>query len=279
MGSGFGALACAAGPYIWTYSWGHQLRDSLNYSWYLIAILPLALYVAGLSSKEEKGSSSKSRRRHQSIPSNDDIEMMGQAEETEGSLLGAASQKQVPPSAALVRPYILPLLVASALSAFLWPGISRASGFSLGSYRDFSGFSAAYGSAFHAGNWLARCSHPFKHMDLLRPTLIRLAVLTAILLVNTYFRFVTLPLASFILLFLAGVSAGSVYINVFGGVSRDEALMRSRKRVVALGVVGVGEGVGLLLGGILGFFAEKIMCHLGFDEGLRWCHALGALGA
>ncbi|CCF43712.1 CLN3 family protein [Colletotrichum higginsianum] len=160
---------------------------------------------------------------------------------------------------------MFPLFVASASLSLLQVGLARPLDGS--AFETFSHFYTTYGVSAHLGTWLGRSSVTFLPVRGFKLHLVALSVWTVVAFLNAVFLIST-PMA-FLLAFLVGIVGGSLYINVLARV-REERENRAY-RELGLGLVTAGDAGGAIVGGVLGAFAETIMCG-SLVSGKRWCH-------
>jgi MFS family permease len=70
-------------------------------------------------------------------------------------------------------------------------------------------------------------------------------------------------------LFIVGFAVGTTYMTTWSTALEATEEEAGVTRQVILGAVGVGEPMGLVLGGLLGAEWEGLMCEYG--RGGRWC--------
>ncbi|KAF9873563.1 golgi integral membrane protein [Colletotrichum karsti] len=250
FGTGVGLVSNAVWPFMLTHKAGKVLRSATGGVYYLVALLMFSHFVVlpqrltkweGGHRQERAHDDDEERRsfieggRHGRRPSGSG------STETRAQLLHG-----------LVRPNMLPLFAASML-LFLQQGITRTLDGSV--FGTFSRFAATYGVSLHLGTLVARSSvnlFPVRNLRLSLVALVTVAVFAffnAVFLVSIYF--------AFFLAFLAGLSSGSVYINVLAKVMEGTRDLNDRE--FSLGVVTAADAGGIATGGLLSAFLEGKM--------------------
>lgn len=172
----------------------------------------------------------------------------------------------------LFRLCINPLLLVTALQALVSPGTARAS-IMLPIFSRYSAFSTAHGLTFQLGNLLARSTALlFRNR---RPRLIfaLLVFCTAAAVLNTAFLLTSNAYLLFGNLFAISWLGGMTYMNIFGAVMDYLTRHSENDAEFALGSIGIGETVGILIGSLAGVTFDTQLCGLAKRSG-RWCSTL-----
>jgi battenin len=78
----------------------------------------------------------------------------------------------------------------------------------------------------------------------------------------------------FLLIFWEGLLGGATYVHTYIGISKDLE-HDPRGKEFALGVVGVADGLGILLAGLVSLWLEPALCQWQFVErGVTLCHSM-----
>ena len=260
VGGALGGAACAVMPWVLTGWRKGVVRDSTGYMGYLGVVLAVAWFAV-----LPKGSMT-----HGVQKADDEFEEIDLGsgllfqDGNRGSRNIAAWLSDVSwQTKRMFLPYILPLFQVLVFQGLLYPGFSRASSASI--FDTYSPFLAAYGLTFQLGNVCGRALYPVLKSSILQsksPLIPGVILLALLLLVTT----IILPFLVFPIVFAGGLWAGTGYMLVF-----VRALDEVRDQGMGMGVVSSGEPAGLLVGGVLGYCLENIICLIPGD-GDRWCH-------
>lgn len=270
VGTGAGAVAVAVMPYILTYRRGLFLRSSVGYAYYLIVAMLVAYFA--LLPRAQDGGQKLDNRDKASVEDVDEIDastFLVQDPAEHPSSLPQRIQHNMKLAGSLVVPYMVPLMIAMAMQSMVFPGITRALGVSP-SFEAYASYYAAHGLFFHLGNLVGRASIVAVRFQKTRPLLIRLGLVVTVVLLAAIFLFLSIPIIMFLVVFTAGLLCGAIYSNTFAVVAEEVGSGLETDHEFGLGVVGAGETLGLLFGGVAGAFLESGLCGLG--TGQRWCH-------
>lgn len=276
IGTGAAATLWAVLPYFLTTNMGIMLRALLHYVAYLVAAMTVAHYLLlgrpPVPTTTLKGSDIK-------------FDDMAAEEGTTFSLLEPTSRPtsfrgrikhNLLLTDKLARPHIRQLLYTFTLQALVAPGLGRAYAKS-SAFETFDSFYALYNVAFHAGSFIARSMIVFHRFQKLRNITSVLTGVTAVLVINGVFAATSSPVLILPLEFVAGFLGGAVYVNVFATAVSQTASEDAPDAEYALGVIGVGETAGVLLGELFGSLLELSLCMVDRGTGLRWCYSESAM--
>ncbi|OBR16030.1 Protein BTN [Colletotrichum higginsianum IMI 349063] len=264
FGTAAGLLENAVWPFLLTYGAGRVLRSATGYVYYLVSVLLIAHFLL-LPQDVTKRGRKKSRVDQADTGAEEGRSSLGWSESRPRPESPKAFVKKYRVLRGLVRSDMFPLFVASASLSLLQVGLARPLDGS--AFETFSHFYTTYGVSAHLGTWLGRSSVTFLPVRGFKLHLVALSVWTVVAFLNAVFLIST-PMA-FLLAFLVGIVGGSLYINVLARV-REERENRAY-RELGLGLVTAGDAGGAIVGGVLGAFAETIMCG-SLVSGKRWCH-------
>ncbi|KAF4774774.1 hypothetical protein HER10_EVM0003233 [Colletotrichum scovillei] len=261
FGTGAGMLENAVWPFLLTYGAGKLLRSATTYVYYAVALLVVSHFVILPYRLSQRGTRNDAKGKQRE----DAIAEEGQSFLWHDGNVGLNhDQSRFEILRNLVCSEMLPLFTASAAASLSQYGLARPLDGS--AFDTFAHFYATYGMALQLGVWLGRSSLRLLPTRNLKLHLTALCVWSAVAFFNAVFL-VSTNLA-FFLVFLIGLAAGSVYVNVlarFIGEGRDTVV-----REVRLGLVTVGDAGGALVGGVMGALLETAMCR-SLVDGRRWC--------
>ena len=269
-GTGAGGLFCAVFPYVLTVWTRSGLRDALDFSYLLIAATLLAFFVV-LPSAPMNFPLTKSVGDKEDLEENvEAMSLLAQESIRELSLqLNAA--KRVELIRRVLEPFIIPLVIVFAAQAVIYPGIARALP-KTEAFNTFFAFSTAYGVIFQLGNFAARCFVPLFRVRGTSVLFTILGALTAFTVLNASF----IIFSSFILVGLVvlcgGLLTGALYTVVVGRAVMDKAVESGVEKEFCLQVVGTGETVGVIVGGLVATMLEGQICQLAYGGTSRWCN-------
>jgi battenin len=272
LGTGMGGVVCAVLPYVLTVYMGRFLRTGLGYAWYLVPLMLVAHYVV-LPQPPLAGTRAED---------DDDDDMFKADIELDVEASGRQSLLSPPePSSPLgrvhanldvakrlARPFMLPLGLALFGQSAVVPGFSRAM-IVTSEFGTYTTFVAAYGLAFQLGNLIARSSVLVAKPPRARAMLAMLAASVCLLAWTGISPVLAEPTLVFTLAFVAGLGVGATYMATYVAAVEEKSQSNIGFR---LGVIGVGEPVGLVLGGLASVAMEAALCSGELDGNDRWCH-------
>lgn len=165
--------------------------------------------------------------------------------------------------------YIDPLLLVTATQIFVLSGTPRAS-MALPGFSSYSTFSAAYGLAFQTGNVIARSTALLVRTRRPRLVFAMLMACSLAAILNKALMLSENAYVAFGVVSAVGWCSGTMYMNTFGAAMEYLSRNPEEDAEFALGSIGVGQTVGLLVGGLAGVMFEAELCGLGSRSG-RWC--------
>ncbi|KAF6804255.1 hypothetical protein CSOJ01_10342 [Colletotrichum sojae] len=265
IGTSLGQIANATWPLVLTSSMGMTLREATGYMYQLVAailvayfvVLPKALPPAGFAGL---GLDSNDTTTYYTTSLTEDAS----ATPDKVTRKPARNARALP---ALAVQYLLTLLLASAAQAMVFPGIAFALDGS--AFSSLLSWTSALAFALYLGNFAARSlSATSLRLGSHRVVLILLAWMVALLPADSIFFLGH----SWVVLCVglgAGLLGGAVYVEVFDGVLTG--LSGHPDCVLILGIVGAGDTIGSLLGGLVGVLWQGMICGMTVDAG-RFCH-------
>lgn len=266
IGTASGLLICSVSPYVWTRYYGHAIRDALPHSYYLVAVLLVALYIIMPSPREVGGS-----YKDDSYDKRDaEVSLLAQEPTKHNMTLF----KQIRYNLAIVRaikvPYATLLRALVASQYLIIPGICRAYVIITG-HGSYEAFYATSGLVFHLGNLLGRsttCVSQLKGVDRFRPYTNIILPLSCLVFIC---GIASNAVIFYPLLFAGGFVSGLIYINIWAG-ARDY-LIKERKPDAQFGLAALSafEVSGMLAGALAGCVIEWQLCDGSSIFGPRWC--------
>ncbi|EXF74889.1 hypothetical protein CFIO01_04217 [Colletotrichum fioriniae PJ7] len=261
FGTGAGVLENAVWLFLLTYGAGKLLRSATTYVYYSVALLVVAHVIILPQRFLKRGTKNDARGKQREDASAEE----GQSFLWHGGIDGSNHERsRFETLRNLIRSEMVPLFTTSAAISFSQYGLARPLDGTI--FDTFAHFFTTYSMALQLGVWIGRSSLRFLPAQNLKLHLTALCVWTAVAFFNAVFL-VSTHLA-FFLVFLIGLAAGSVYVNVLArlvGEGRDTVV-----RKVSLGFVTVGDAGGALVGGVMGALLETAMCRSLVDS-RRWC--------
>ncbi|KAK1238797.1 hypothetical protein MKX07_004373 [Trichoderma sp. CBMAI-0711] len=275
-GTAVGGALRAVLPVLVTIQMGVMLRSVTGYAYYLVAALVAAYFMVLPSSQSQ-------RRKSLAIETGfaaEDGAVSEKLGSQKSSLLATERcssfsfwdrfrRNTLLLSNKLLRLYIDPLLLVTATQVFILSGTPRAS-ISLPGFSGYSMFLSEYGLAFQIGNVVARSTALLFRVR--RPRLV-FAMLLACSLAAILNTALLLSEDAYVALSLAcavGWCSGFMYMNTFGAAMEYLSRNPEEDAEFALGSIGIGQTVGLLIGGLAGVLFEAQLCGLASRIG-RWC--------
>jgi battenin len=273
MGTGLGGIVCAVLPHFLTVGMHRVLRACVEYAWYLAPMLLVAQWIILPKPLVNALSHGRHDKHDDDIDDieDDTAELLVRDPPAVTLTLKQRFEANWKLFRALTSPYVVQLFWGLAGQAMAYPGFSRSQGISA-SFDAYPGYLAAYGLSFQLGNFLARSAVLFIRAKRRRTMLAVLAGTVFLLLANTVFMAVVTPGIIFVIVFCAGVAAGTIYVETFSVALEDKIYESEAAREFGLAVIGVGEPGGLILGGILADLVETTLCGGAIDTVNRWCH-------
>ncbi|KAK1638906.1 batten's disease protein Cln3 [Colletotrichum phormii] len=265
FGTGAGSLENAIWPFMLTYGAGKLLRSATTYIYYAVALLLVAHFLV-LPQRFSKRGTKNARGKQREDASAEEGQIFLWHDGSRSRTANPSNERSgLQIFCSLIQSEMLPLFIASAAMSLSQYGLARPLDGS--AFETFAHFYTTYGMALHLGVWIGRSSLQFLPVRNLRLHMTALCVWTMLAFFNAVF--LISPHLAFFLVFLIGLAAGSVYVNVLArlvGEGRETAA-----REVSLGFVTAGDAGGLLVGGVVGSLLEMAMCR-SLVDGKRWCH-------
>lgn len=261
FGTGAGVLENAVWPILLTYGAGKLLRSATTYVYYAAALFLVAHFFILPQRFSKRGTRNDARGKQREDAIAEEGQSFQWHDGTDGSTHERSRFKML---RNLMHSEMLPLFTASAAISFSQHGLARPLDGTI--FDTFAHFFATYSMALQLGVWIGQSSLRLLPARNFKLHLTALCVWTAVALFNAVFL-VSTHLA-FFLVFLIGLAAGSLYVNVLArlvGEGRDTVV-----REVSLGFVTVGDAGGALVGGVMGALLETSMCRSLVDS-RRWC--------
>ncbi|KAJ4263587.1 hypothetical protein NW762_006408 [Fusarium torreyae] len=266
-GVGAGAVFCAVLPFILTVWLESFLRDFIDCIYALTGAMLVAFFVilpgAPVNYPDARHELSKlDVEDGSSLLPQDPVQHLSRV---------LSTRNRIHLTKAIVQPFMLPLFAAFAAQALAYPGISRALPLPASPTSFFSYFTT-YGLAFQLGNFITRT-----HTMLFRPVSSKaafaiLGTTTLVLLANAVFLVFSTQVLVGLLAFGAGLGGGAIYMMILDRLLEEKSAEPGINQEFNLQVVGVGETVGVVVGGLLGTMLESLMCGGTFTATERWCH-------
>ncbi|CAM1506083.1 Fc.00g057240.m01.CDS01 [Cosmosporella sp. VM-42] len=271
-GTGSGMLLCAVLPFVFTVWAKTFLRSAIEFVYPLIGALLMASFVIlpkapmncpdireGCDKDDlEDGPESKSLLSQESLhkPSRQ-----------------LSTQTKLDLTRAMIRPYLLPLIVAFVAQSTIFPGIAHSLPISY-SFKTFFAFVTTYGFVFRLGILVSRSLILTLRPRKCRAPLMTLGLATSILLVNSIFSLFSSQIFVGLLVLCAGLMGGSIYMIIAARVMDDTSGDSGVKQEFSLQLLSLGETAGVLLGGLLATNLEAEVCHMtGLGTLRRWCNS------
>ena len=274
IGTGLGGVTCAVLPYTLTVYMGKFLRHGLGYAWYLVPLMLASQYLVLPSPP-----STDEPRRGRSSSLDEDIELDDEvstrlldqsaaSKSRRGSLGHALGVREL--GKRLMRPYILPLALGFAGSALVFPGFARATRVS-SDFETYATFIAGYGWVFQMGNLITRSSLFSTQPKYWWFWPVMLAIGTSLLALDAFVPFMAGSMFMFGVVAMAGMAAGWIYMAIYTAALEDREFESGAHREFGLGLIGAGESIGVILGGLASVVLEASLCGGKVDGLERWC--------
>ncbi|PTB62568.1 hypothetical protein BBK36DRAFT_1128755 [Trichoderma citrinoviride] len=277
-GTAVGGALRAVLPVLVTVRMGIMLRDATGYAYYLLVALMVAYFLVLPSPRSHRGE--KWPTEIELAAEDDAVSEMGSQN---CSLLSAKPSSYISfwerfrsnlrlLSNKLLRLYIDPLLLVTAAQIFVLSGTPRAS-MVLQNFSGYSTFLAAYGLAFQTGNVIARSTALLLRARRPRLVFAMLVACSLAVILNTALMLSENVYVAFGLVSVVGWLSGFMYMNILGAAMEYLGRNPEADAEFALGSIGVGETVGILIGGLAGVTFEAQLCGLASRNG-RWCSTI-----
>lgn len=266
-GVGAGAVFCAVLPFVLTVWMASFLRDFIDCIYALAGAMLFAFFsvLPGAPVNYPEARQDRSKAHLEDGPTlamQDPVEALSRA---------LSTTNRVNLTKSMIRPFMVPLFVASTLQALAYPGMSRALPLPSSTGSFFSYFTS-YALAFQFGSFISRTYIPLLRPESIRVAFTALGVVVTILLINATLLVSSAPVLVVLLAFGAGLGGGAVYMIVMDKVLGEKPLGPGINQEFGLQVVGAGETAGVIVGGLLGTTLEAVFCGRGFTSKERWCH-------
>lgn len=269
VGTGLGGVICSVLPYIITVHLERPLRDGLGYVWYLLPLVLASHYlVLPQGSRRTKSFSRRSLKGKE--PMKYDIESSIHLLQ-DVSPGPESSTVRSTPVQSLLRPFVMPLLVAFGGQSIVLPGLGRALAVQP-MFETHWTFLAAFGGVFHLGSLTARSAILFGEPVPKRSSLLTMAIAVCGLAWLALFPSASMPILCFPIVWCLGAAVGSLWVKVFNSAVEDQNHDSTADWSFRLGFIGVGESLGMIIGGSAGAMLEASLCGLSLSSGERWCH-------
>lgn len=268
MGTGAGGLYCAVLPFVFTVWMGSVLRSAIDVVYCLAAAILLAFFVILPRAPINYPVARRDAEKEDLEGSPEAASLMGQDMFFEiARQLNGKNRRDMVKS--LVRPVMIPLGVAFAVQAVVFPGIARALPASA-ALTSFFAFVTQYGFVFQLGNCVSRTLFLLLRVRGTKMLFTVLCGAAILLTLNATFSLVASELVLGTLVLSAGLMGGAIYVTFMARVMDEKASDGGISQEFRLQVVGAGETAGGLVGGLAGTVLESWIC--GLDLGMqRWC--------
>ncbi|TFB00944.1 Protein BTN1 [Trichoderma ghanense] len=278
VGTAMGGALRAVMPVLVTIQMGVMLRGVTGYAYYLVASLMAGYFLVLRSSPGHRLDTLAAEIEF--AAENEAISEMGNQK---FSILAAGRSSSIGfwerwqrnmllLSNKLLRLYIDPLLLVTAAQILVLSGTPRAS-ITLPGFSGYSTFSAAYGLAFQNGNIIARSTAVLFRTRRPRLVFALLVACSLAAILNTALLLSENESVAFGLVFAVGWCSGTMYMNTFAAAMEYLSRNPEEDAEFALGSLGVGQTVGMLVGGLAGVTFEAQLCGLASRNG-RWCGSM-----
>ncbi|KAL7798713.1 batten's disease protein Cln3 [Trichoderma afarasin] len=271
-GTAAGGALRAVLPTILTIHMGLMMRNATSYVYYLLVAMVAAYFLVLPPAILDTMAVNELAREEE-----DTIEM----ESPKSSLLTTENHSQTIGfrerihrnmqlmSGKLLRLCIDPLLLVTAVQTLVSSGTPRASR-QLRSFSGYQSFSATYGLVFRIGDVIARSTALLFRNRRPRLLFALLVVFCIVAIINTSLmmsanKYVVLGLISSI-----GWLSGMMYMHIYNAAMEYLSRNPDDDAEFALGSIGVGETVGMLIGSLAAVTFESQLCGLASQKG-RWC--------
>lgn len=265
VGTSLGHMANATWPLVLTSYAGMTLREGTGYMYHLVAIIVLAHFIVLPQSLPIAGHEDISMEKSEAAGYNVRTSLV-----SAGATIPHKGSSKVRRNSramlALLRQAVPTIFLVSAAQAMASPGSALALDGS--SFSSLLSWTSALALALHTGNFTARLSTISLRLGSHRVVLILLAWMVALLAADSVFflgnSWVVLGVA-----LCSGLLGGAVYVEVFDNALRT--VSGESYALLSMGIIGAGEVSGGLVGGIVGYFWQTLVCNMTTDEE-RFCH-------
>ncbi|KAH7161229.1 batten's disease protein Cln3 [Dactylonectria macrodidyma] len=270
-GVGAGAVVCAVLPYLLTVWMDAFLRSFIDFVYVLTGAMLMGFFVVlpGAPVNYPHGQQRRAKDDIEDGPEGASLLLLHPLEELT-RLLSTKNRTDLFKGA--VRPFMVPLFVAFATQAVVFPGVSRALPVS-SAFDTFFAYFTTYGFAFQLGSFISRTLTPLLRTRSTRVPFTILWFAAAAVLLNAVFSLFSSTVLVGLLAFCAGMMGGTIYMMVMDKVLEEKALEPGINQEFCLQVVGAGETAGLVVGGLFGAILEASLCQWDIAAGNahRWC--------
>ncbi|EQB43319.1 hypothetical protein CGLO_18039 [Colletotrichum gloeosporioides Cg-14] len=265
VGTSLGHIANATWPLVLTSYAGMTLREEVRYMHHLVAIMMLAYFMVLPQSSPIVSQGELNMDKAAAGGYDVRTSLMGTVPTVQHKGLGKVKRNSRA-ILALLRQAAPILFLVTVAQALVSPGSALALDGS--SFSSLLSWTSALALALHVGNLTARLSAISLRLGSHRVVLILLVWTVALLVADSIFflgnSWVVLGVA-----LCSGLLGGAVYVEVF-----DTALRKvpgESHALLSIGIISAAEVAGGLLGGIVGYFWETLVCNITTDEE-RFCH-------
>ena len=264
VGDGLGGCVCAMVPYLVTMLMGRPLRDGLACAWYLAPLVLASQYIILPQSPKDIAQPSSNGKASARF----DVESSGKPFDSTTSATGRGVRSIRLQT--LLRPFIAPLFMAFAAQSFAVPGISRATAIQP-RFETYGRFLAAYSGIFHLGSLTARSAIFLGRPALKRHAMVVLTIALGFLSATVLLPAATMPILCFPAVWFLGGAVGALYVRVYDSAAEVQTHQSVEDREFKLQIIGVGQSLGLAVGGWAGAVIEASLCGPSSTGGERWC--------
>ncbi|GKT63878.1 hypothetical protein ColTof3_11217 [Colletotrichum tofieldiae] len=258
-------MANATWPLVLTSFMGMTLREGTGYMYQLVAVILLAYFAILPKNCLPPGNGEVDLGNRNTASYHENTSLL-EGTSTASDKVARKFGRNSGLLSAVTKQYLPTLLIASAAQAMVFPGVSLALDGS--AFSSLLSWTSALAFALNLGNFTARLSAMSLRLGNHRVVLILLAWTVALLLADSIF-FLGSSWVVLCVALCSGLLGGAVYVEVFDGVL--QAVSDHPDCILVLGIIGAGDTLGSLLGGLVGFLWEATICNMTVDRG-RFCH-------
>ena len=154
----------------------------------------------------------------------------------------------------------------------IFPGISRSQIYT-DAFDTFASYSATYGAAFNLGNMISRVYVVYFPWKKNHRWPLMLSFTTALVVINSAAQMSSSSIVVFVLAERVGAYCGALYTHALYTALDTVSRGPAADQEFSLGVVGVGDAAGAVIGGLLGAIVDARLCGTQFfTPENRWCH-------